>query len=124
MMESVAAMVGRITLEDYCAKTPANLDKITKCNLAYREIAISTLLILQGKSNTLLKKLDDALTLGNNAFPKKITDAVTMMLKEENSNSNTGTKARLDDNDDAGTDSESTAAVKNVIINVFILITL
>jgi len=117
-MESVIAMVGGITLAEYCTRSTTNLDMITKCDLAYREITISTLLILKGKSNSLLKKLDDALTLGNNAFPKKIPDAVTMMLKEEeNSNSNTGAKGRTDDDDDAGTDSESTAAVKNIIVN-------
>ena len=75
---------------------------------------IFTLLILQGKSTTLLKKLDDALLLGKNTFPKKIPDAVFMMLKEETSTS----RPRLrSDDDDAGKESNSTAAVNNVIVN-------
>ena len=75
---------------------------------------ISALLILQGKYTTLLKKLDEALLLGNNAFPKKIPEAVSMMLKEETSSSRS--RPRLED-DDADKESNSTVAVNNVIAN-------
>ena len=87
---------------------------IARCDKAYKERVISTLLILQGKSTTLLKKLDEALLLGNNAFPKKIPEAVSMMLKEESSSSRP--RPRLED-DDAGKESDSTAAVNNVFVD-------
>ena len=92
MMESVIAQVGGITLERYSARVAADLDLIARCDKAYKERVISTLLILQGKSTTLLKKLEEALLLGNNAFPKKIPDAVSMMLKHEDNSSGPKTK--------------------------------